>query len=213
MQRNDERPCGIGVGAATIVVLMSITQGELGPEPPCGGPVDWPAVLATHERWLRRVVYRRVGELQAVEDVMAEVSLATVRCNGSLHDASKAPAWLYRVAVRQSLMYRRRCGRQRKLTERYVQRIVRPAAGDGERCDPLRWLLDNERSRLVRDAIDRLPRRDADVLMFKYVEQLSYRQIADRVGLTERAVESRLHRARERLRGLLARHEHNEVKP
>ena len=57
-----------------------------------------------------------------------------------------------------------------------------------------------ERSALVRAAVDQLPERDAEMLMLKYGEGWSCREMAERLGISVVAVESRLHRARERLR-------------
>ena len=51
----------------------------------------------------------------------------------------------------------------------------------------------------------RLAGRDAEVLLLKYGERWSYRQIAERLGITEKAVDTRLVRARERLRQELIR--------
>src|SRR5580658_5645112 len=48
--------------------------------------IDWPAVLVAHDRWLRTVVYARVGEPQAVDEVMQEVSLAAVRQQAPIND-------------------------------------------------------------------------------------------------------------------------------
>src|SRR5271157_3742502 len=84
--------------------------------------IDWPGVLASHDRWLRTVVYARVGEPQAVDDVMQEVSLAAVRQQAPIHDLEKLTPWLYRLAVTHSLLYRRKQGRRRKLIDRFVQR-------------------------------------------------------------------------------------------
>jgi RNA polymerase sigma-70 factor (ECF subfamily) len=50
--------------------------------------------------------------------------------------------------------------------------------------------------RLVRDVLDRLPRRYADALEWKYVESLSVGEIAVRLGSTPKAAESLLARAR-----------------
>jgi RNA polymerase sigma factor CnrH len=49
-----------------------------------------------------------------------------------------------------------------------------------------------------------LPARDVEILLLKYTENWSYRDLAEHLGLTPGAVESRLHRARKRLRDLLA---------
>ena len=49
-----------------------------------------------------------------------------------------------------------------------------------------------------------LVRRDAEILLLKYTEDWSYRDLAGRMGISESAVEARLHRARQRLRNELA---------
>jgi len=164
--------------------------------------IDWPAVLAEHGRWLRTVVATRVGEAQAIEEVMQEVSLAAVRQSAPLEDANKVAPWLYRLAVTQSLLYRRKQGRRRKLTENYARRVG-PAVGESRAPDPLEWLLAEERRGLVRAALSRLPHRDAEILLLKYSEDWSYREMAERLGLSESAVQARLHRARQRLRSEL----------
>jgi RNA polymerase sigma-70 factor (ECF subfamily) len=166
--------------------------------------IDWGAELARHERWLRTVIFARVGEPQAVDEVMQEVAMAAVAQKAPLADPTKVAPWLYRLAITQSLMYRRTCGRARKLTDRYAER-VRPAEGDSRTPDGLEWLLADERRRTLRQALEALPRRDAEILMLKYTEDWSYHEIANRLGIGHSAVEARLHRARNRLRESLAR--------
>jgi len=160
-------------------------------------------MLSRHDRWLRTVVAARVGEPQAVDEVMQEVSLAALAQRSPLQDATKVAPWLYRLAVTQSLLYRRKRGRQRKLTERYAQR-VRPADSDTSVPDPLGWLLADERRQMVRTAMQKLNRRDREILMLKYTENWSYRDLAAHLGVSHSAVEARLHRARGRLRHALA---------
>lgn len=161
--------------------------------------IDWAAALAAHDRWLRTVLFARLGDRQAVDEVMQEVSLAAVEQKAPLVDASKVSPWLYRLAVTQALLYRRRMGRRRKLTESYGQR-VRPAESDSRTTDPLDWLLADERQQLVRSALARLPGRDAEILLLKYGEDWDYHQIAEHLGIGHSAAEARLHRARQRLR-------------
>ena len=73
--------------------------------------VDWAAVLTEHGRWLRTVVRARLGEDQAVEEVLQDVSLAAVAGRRPPADPAKVAPWLYRLAVRHALLYRRRRGR------------------------------------------------------------------------------------------------------
>jgi len=173
--------------------------------------VDWQAVLAQHDRWLRTIVYSRLGDREAVDEVMQEVALAVVRQSSPLSDASKIAPWLYRLAVRHVLLFRRKSGRQRKLLDRYAKRIE--SAVDRETSsDPLEWLLSSERRELVRVAVERLAPLDAEVLLLKYTEHWSYDEIARHLGVSHAAVESRLHRARNRLREGLSALEIAEVR-
>ena len=164
--------------------------------------IDWSAALVQHERWLRTVVLSRLGEPQAVDEVMQEVSLAAVAQKAPLQDPTKVAPWLYRLAVMQSLLYRRKRGRQKKLADRYVEKI-RPGEGEGRAADPLHWLLAVEQRQLIRQAMRHLAPRDAEILMLKYTEDWSYHKLAEHLGITQAAVEARLHRARQRLRSEL----------
>src|SRR5947209_4028145 len=166
---------------------------------PIGLPVDWAAKLAEHDRWLRTIVLARLGERQAVDEVMQEVALAAVAQQVPLSDLARVGAWLYRLAVRQALLYRRRHGRQRKLVGAFAASHA-GERGSSHSSDPLDLLLRDERKALVREALGRLPRRDREILLLKYTEDWSYRELAGHLGVSESAVEARLHRARQRLR-------------
>jgi RNA polymerase sigma-70 factor (ECF subfamily) len=100
-------------------------------------------------------------------------------------------------------LYRRKLGRGRKLAARYVERVAY-AEADTRVPEPLDWLVSDERRDLVRRALAQLAPRDAEILLLKYTEDWSYRQLADHLGLSQSAVEARLHRARARLRTQLA---------
>jgi RNA polymerase sigma-70 factor (ECF subfamily) len=182
------------------------------PELDATGALDWGAALATHQGWLRRVIAARLGEPQAVDEVMQEVALAAVAQSAPLQNPPRAAAWLYRLAVRHVLLYRRKTGRARSLVIRYAARKA-PNAVDGS-ASPLAWLLCSERQRLVQEALKRLPPRDAQLLVLKHAEGLSARSIAERLGVAVATIETRLHRARGRLRdelaGLAAEFEANE---
>ena len=82
---------------------------------------------------------------------------------------------------------------------------MRASEDESSSPDPLGWLLLDERLALVRASLAKLAPRDAEVLMLKYTEGWSYRELADHLGQTEAAIESRLHRARGKLRDALAR--------
>ncbi|CAN5797250.1 hypothetical protein BH23PLA1_BH23PLA1_36260 [soil metagenome] len=163
--------------------------------------IDWAAALAEHGRWLRTVLRARLGEDQTVEEVLQDVSLAAVAQRQGPSDPGKVAPWLYRLAVRQALLYRRKRGRQRRLLDRYAQ--IKTECQDPHKPDPLGWLLAAERCQLVRQAMESLSERDREILLLKYTEDWSYRDLARHLGISESAVEARLHRVRQRLRDRL----------
>lgn len=191
------------------------------------GPTDdpvWAGVWTTHRPWLRTVALARSRDPAAVDEILQEVSLAITRQGGLPEDEGLVAPWLYRVTVRQSLLHRRKLGRRRRLTSRYGTELYGTGAcgmgtyatgtyatglheaGRGRvSSDPLSWMLREESRRLVRVALGRLSTRDAELLLLKYTEHWSYRELAGRLGLTERGVESRLERARAGLRRELCR--------
>jgi RNA polymerase sigma factor (sigma-70 family) len=193
--------------AATILVgMVDQTEGQLD-DPDA---INWAAILQQHWSWLKTVVSARVGEPQAVDDVMQEVSLAAVRQRQPLADPSKMGPWLYQLAVRQSLLYRRKQGRRRKLNARYAQQVPL-GVEDGRPVDLLARLTAEERRESVRHAFAHLHRRDAEILLLKYVHRWSYGEMIKHLGISHSAVANRLRRARGRLRAELARLGINEA--
>lgn len=78
-----------------------------------------------------------------------------------------------------------------------AQKLVDPMSG------PSQQLLRDELRRRVRAALERLPPRDRELLVLRYLEQLSTRDIAIELETTEGAVKVRHLRALTKLRSLL----------
>jgi RNA polymerase sigma-70 factor, ECF subfamily len=164
--------------------------------------LDWAELLSTHERWLKRLVVARLNEPQGVEEVMQEVALAAMAQRSPIFDPASVVGWLYRLAVRHVLIYRRKEGRRRALVGRYAAK--RATKEETAEPSPLGWLLHDERRLIVRRALSLLPPRDADLLVLKYAEGWSARELAEKLNLRVSTIETRLHRARGRLRLELA---------
>jgi len=170
---------------------------------PASGSVDWELLWPQNRRWLATVLLARGVESGAVEEVLQEVGAAAVAGADRLRDVRKVAPWLYRIAVLKALQYRRRQGRRRKLIDRYA--MSQGDALDRTEPEPLDWLLAEEQKQLVRQALATLSPRDAEIMLLKYTEGWSYRQLAEHLGVSVSAVEARLHRAREKMRQALAR--------
>jgi RNA polymerase sigma-70 factor (ECF subfamily) len=155
--------------------------------------------LPDHEAWLRTSLLARLGNRDEVEEVMQEVAVAAANQSSKAVKVEKAGPWLYGVAMRQMFLFRRKAGRRKKLINSFASVGPAPHVENGDR-DPVEFLLSRERREEVRSAMSKLSERDRQLLMLKYVEGLSYCEIAKRMGVTASAVQSRLHRARSEMR-------------
>jgi RNA polymerase sigma-70 factor (ECF subfamily) len=167
-------------------------------------PIDWQKAIASNRNWLRKVLHSRIGDRHSVDDLMQEVALAVVKqsTDGAAGAVPSEPAkvapFLYRLAVRQAANFHRKANRKsnakpelndtlhEKLTTREPQ--------------PLDWLLKQEHEHSLQNAVNALDEESREILMLKYTENWSYKQLAQHMGITEKAVERRLARARQNMR-------------
>ncbi len=157
------------------------------------------AVFLEHESWLRTVVRSRLNEPDAIEDVMQNIALAIVKHRAVLSEVNRIGAWLYQIAIRQVLMYRRTSGRRRKM----LGRLEADHSSSSEPISPLQSVIAAETQENVSRALSELSEIDRQILMLKYSEGWSYRQLAEHMGVQEDTIEYRLLRARKNLRQLL----------
>lgn len=166
------------------------------------GRIDWETALSVNEHWIRSVIAQKVGEYSAVDEVFQEVALAAAKQSEPLRDPSKVCAWLHRLAVIQSSLYRRTMGRKRKLLKRCEENAEVQQENEIQN-EPIDWLLVKERKERVRAALSRLHEDERKMLLMKYSEDKSYQEIANELGVSTSSVQSKLHRARQRLKKLL----------
>ncbi len=164
--------------------------------------IDPLTALPEHEAWLRTSLLARLGNQDEVEEIMQEVAVAAANQSAKSEVVDRVGPWLYRVAMRQMLLFRRKTGRRKKLIKN-VAEARQPTEEDLQARSPLEFLCSLERQREVREAMAQMSERDRQLLLLKYVEGMSYGEIAAQVGVTASAVQSRLHRARGLLRKLL----------
>jgi RNA polymerase sigma factor (sigma-70 family) len=159
--------------------------------------------LAKHQGWLRTVLLARLRDADVVDEVMQEVAVAVIHQQSKPEIIEHPGPWLYRVALKQILMYRRKTGRRRRLLKALTQQPT-PIDHTPHHYDPLQWLLMRERQQSVQTSLEQLGDRDREILLLKYNDGLSYEQIAERLGITAASVRMRLHRARIHLKNQLA---------
>ena len=100
--------------------------------------------------------------------------------------------WLTRIALNKARSHQR-VQRLRRLLLRPLATEPIASASEAGEADDL----------AVRRALSRLPHRDREVLVLRYLEQRSIAAVGQSLGLKRAAVDARLSRARQRLRELL----------
>jgi RNA polymerase sigma-70 factor (ECF subfamily) len=147
--------------------------------------------------WLSRVVYAHVGDVHATEDVLQDVALASASWPQTLEGNGAVNRWLYSVAVKQAMHYLRAKIRSDKRTERFAE-THRERSNMPD--NPLGRLIASENAAWVREAILELTARQREVLLLKYFDDLSCREISQRIGIEETTVKRHLADARQRMR-------------
>ena len=135
------------------------------------------------------------------EDVTQEVFFKVhAKLHGFREDAAFS-TWLYRVTLNAAADYRKRRRHEKVVSIDEAAWLPLVAPGDGPGDGLGRADLRAE----VRRAMARLPEKFRSILVLRELEELSYQDIGDILGLNKGTVESRLFRARARLRQELER--------
>ena len=145
-----------------------------------------------HEREILRYALRRSAEPEDAADVVAETFLVAWRRLGEVPVGGEARLWLYATARRVLANHQRGIKRRTRLAERLRDELRRQL--------PLQPASD----RPVLDALAAMSDSDRELLMLVGMEELSPSEAARVLGISTMAARTRLHRARRRLRELLA---------
>ena len=129
-----------------------------------------------------------VGDSSQAQDVMQNVFFKAFRGLGGFRFQSGLFTWIYRIARNECLNHLRR----REVP--YVP--LEDVLGSGDEVDR-RCASDLEEARraALRDAVKHLPFKMREVVVLKYVEDLSYTEMSRILGCPPGTVASRLNRA------------------
>jgi RNA polymerase sigma factor (sigma-70 family) len=167
--------------------------------------INWEQQLEDHREWLLKLARSRLDDPHSAEDILQDISLSIVRQNPQLEDVSKIRSWLYQVVVRRTTDYLRQRYRRERLVDEYSQR------DNWEHEDQSwDWLLAGEQHKLLQSALKQLAAEDRQLIVLKFTENWSYKQLAEKFERSERAIEYRLVRAKQQLRAELQRLHGNE---
>jgi RNA polymerase sigma-70 factor (ECF subfamily) len=165
---------------------------------------DADAFEALVRRYQARIISlarSQTGSAADAEDLAQEVFVRAYRSLRKFRGESTFKTWLYKIAINASRSHRSRQVRQQPVWGD-------SGADDATPFDPPDETPDAETSLVRRDAIERamraLPDDLREAVTLRDVHGLDYREIADATGAPMGTVESRIFRARQRLRRALA---------
>jgi RNA polymerase sigma-70 factor (ECF subfamily) len=142
-------------------------------------------------------VYSKVGNRQEAEDLTSQIFLKVVRSLDLKRDPRSTRTWLFQVARTTIADYWRLYYRG---TTSSLDDLLE-ASWEGP-VDEGAALVNSSAAELVQDILQALPERDREVLTSRYLLNLSVRETAVRMGLTEANTKVLQYRALKRAAGL-----------
>jgi RNA polymerase sigma-70 factor (ECF subfamily) len=158
-------------------------------------------------RLYRFAMARLRGDHDAASDVVQQTFLKAIERLDSYRGEAALYTWFCQICRNTLIDHCRATSREARVTtliedEPDVRAIIETfAAPSSSRPDVAAWQQDVRR--LVEAIVDRLPDRYGDILEWKYADGLRVADIAIRLGVSEKAAESLLTRAREAFRGAI----------
>ena len=159
---------------------------------------DRDAMREIYNRYRERVhhlVFYSLNEPHAVEDTLQTVFLKVFRGLPGFRSEAQPSTWIYRIVINECLNQNRR----RRADSVPLEAIL----GSGEELDRAEMADErhsrSEMSRIIRESVMDLPTHLRTAVVLRYVEGLSYDQIAAVVGCAPGTVASRLARALARM--------------
>ena len=147
-------------------------------------------LVRAYEHRVASVLYRLLDDRRDVEEATQDVFVQAWRHLGRFRGDAQLFTWLYRIAVNEALMRRRR---KRPDVHELDERLPAPP-------DPEPGLQDV----LIRE-LAALPFEYRAAVVLRDVEGLTNAEVAEALGVSVAAAKSRIHRGRMQIRDALAR--------
>jgi RNA polymerase sigma-70 factor (ECF subfamily) len=153
---------------------------------------------AYKDRVFSIAVYSFHGDQTAAGDVTQQIFLKLMTSIGQFRGESQFTTWLHRLVVNTCIDEQRRRKRHLGFGETVASHAT------GERKPPERRYEKKELADAVKVAISQLKPKFRMPVLLKYMEGLSYEEIADVLGCSKGTVASRLNRSHKELARRLA---------
>ena len=160
------------------------------------------ALMDLYRERIVRMALHMVGNMEDAQDLCQETFIRVYRALETYDPRRAFSPWLYRIAHNAVLDHLRRKKARPTLSEPDLAQPFEEAP-DPTAENPQRTVMSKEIYREVREAIHSLPDNYRSVMVLRFLEDLSYAEIAESLDLTEANVMMRISRARRMLRDKL----------
>jgi RNA polymerase sigma-70 factor (ECF subfamily) len=164
-----------------------------------GEPAAFEAVVQEYAPRVARLASRLLGYQADVDDVVQDVFLLAFERAGKFRGQSSLWTWLTAITVNRCRTHWRR----QRVREIGLRLLGRAGANQAPPADESS--LQSERDRRIRAAIAELPARYREVIVLYYLQEMPVDEMGVVLRLSRPAIQVRLHRAREMLRGKLSK--------
>ena len=154
-----------------------------------GDPDAFASLFEANSAKVYSIALRYSGDEAVAMDIAQDTFLKLLSHIRQFRADSTFDTWLYRLVVNSCFDYQRRKRKSIPVLDGILDAVC--AVHD----TVLNQLLRQERSEAVHEVIAKLPPDQRIVVILRYMEELSYDQIADVVGCSIGTVASRLNRA------------------
>lgn len=174
-------------------------------ERPDGGSIEFSELLDRYYRKVFNVLLRLMGDYHEAADLTQDVFVQAYRALSTFRGEAKIYTWLYKIAVNRAKNRLKQLARQGSMESGSLDDPIDSDEGlhrevPDELGLPDRALQQRELQAVVNHEIGKLPPDFRLVIILRDLEGLSYREMADVIGISLEAVKSRLFRARSHLR-------------
>jgi RNA polymerase sigma-70 factor (ECF subfamily) len=161
-----------------------------------GHPEQYALLVDRYKDMAFTIAFRLLGDGDAANDMAQESFIAAYSGLRDFRQGSKFSSWLYRIVVN-------RC--------KDALKARREAIAVDDICDvvpartrtPEQVVSAHQTDDIIQKALARLPLDYREVIVLKHIEELSYDEIADILGVSTTALKVRAHRGREMLKQVL----------
>ena len=148
---------------------------------------------------LLNFVYRYLNSYEQSEDVVQDTLMKLYTSAHMYREIAKFSTWIFTIAANLAKSELRRLKRRRVISIHSMGFDDKEYEIPSESYDPAKETESNYGEKQIQQAIDTLPDQFKTVIIFREVQQLSYEEISQILGISIGTVKSRINRGRLRL--------------